>query len=117
MGSIITLGLGRLELDWGKNSFFVNHSALFRQDDVGQAPYHYADGVTEQKAAFVRPLRSVVRRLELLGYTLEDCVRIYKEAIDATPSYYPAPVLTFAGEERGQATFSAPWSQEIRDFA
>ena len=95
MGSIISLSLGRLELDWGKNSFFVNHSALFKPGDVGQAPYYYADGIIEEKAAFVRPLCSVIRRLELLGYTLEDCERRYKEAIDTTPSYYPAPALPF----------------------
>lgn len=95
MGSIISLSLGALELDWGKNSFFRNHSALFRPGDVEQAHYYYVDGLIEDKPAFVRSLRSVVRRLELLGYTLQDCERLYKEAIATTPSYYPAPVLTF----------------------
>ncbi len=95
MGSIVNLGLGTLELDWGKNSFFLNHSALFLPGDVRQAPYYYAEGVVEEKRAFVRSLRSVVRRLELLGYTLQDCERRYEEAVAATPSYYPAPVLSF----------------------
>jgi len=95
MGSIISLSLGALEVDWGKNSFFRNHSALFKLDDIRPAPYHYADGVIEDKPAFVRSLGSVVRRLELLGYTLRDCERLYEEAVAMTPHYYPAPVLTF----------------------
>lgn len=95
MGSIISLSLGALELDWGKNSFFRNHSALFKPDDIQSAPYHYADGVIEDKPAFVRSLGSVVRRLELLGYTLRDCERLYEEAVAMTPHHYPAPVLTF----------------------
>jgi hypothetical protein len=33
MGSMITLRLGRLEVDWGKNSFFRNHSPLFAKID------------------------------------------------------------------------------------
>lgn len=95
MGSIISLSLGALELDWGKNSFFRNHSALFMPGDGRQAQYYYADGVIEDKPAFVRSLRSIVRRLELLGYTLRDCEQLYQEAIAAAPSYYPPPVLTF----------------------
>ncbi len=29
MGSFITLGVGKLEIDWGKNNLFKNHSKLF----------------------------------------------------------------------------------------
>jgi HEPN/Toprim N-terminal domain 1 len=94
MGSIISLSLGALALDWGKNSFFRNHSPLFMQGEVRPARYYYAEGVIEDKPAFVRSLRSIIRRLELLGYTLLDCERLYEEAIAATPSYYPAPALT-----------------------
>jgi hypothetical protein len=54
MGSLITLGLGKLELDWGKNSIFVNHSALFLRSDISQAPYYYAEGVVECKRAYAR---------------------------------------------------------------
>ena len=95
MGSIITLRLGALELDWGKNEFFANHSALFLPSDMARALYYYADGVIEEKPAFVRSLRSTVRRLDLLGYTLQDCRQRYDEVVAAMPSYYPAPVLTF----------------------
>ena len=47
MGSIITLGVGRLEIDWGKNSYFTNHSRLFFRDDVAGSKFfvkEYGDG-------------------------------------------------------------------------
>lgn len=95
MGSLICLRLGRLELDWGKNSSFMNPSALFDRGDVRPAPYYYADDVVEEKPAFVRRLGAVVRRLEMLGFTMTDCEQLYKEMVRITPSYYPPPKLTF----------------------
>jgi hypothetical protein len=91
MGSFITLGIERLEVDWAKNSIARNHSRLFLPDDLKNVTYYYADEVTEQKMGFARPLRSVLKRLELLGYTLEGCARIYADlashpALDERPS-------------------------------
>jgi hypothetical protein len=70
MGSYITLSAGGLELDWGKNEIFQNHSKLFSRCNIKKVPYYYADGETETKNAFCRKLREVVRRLELLGYSI-----------------------------------------------
>jgi hypothetical protein len=70
MGSMITLSVENLELDWGKNSAFINHSRLFLPKDVTLATYFYADEVEREKEAFVRDLGSVKRRLELLGSLL-----------------------------------------------
>lgn len=95
MGSLIHLRIGRLELDWGKNSFIRNHSALFTLEDVRSAPYYYADEVVEEKPAFVRRLSSIVRRLDLLGFTPKDCERVYGELVEELPGYYPKPRLTF----------------------
>ena len=100
MGSIITLGLERLEIDWGKNWNFTDHSKLFLPTDIAPALYHYVEAdtgepVTETKPAYVRPLRSVIRRLELLGYSLADCRRIYAETMASVPDYYPPPALSF----------------------
>ena len=75
MGSMIRLRLGRLEVDWGKNNFFTNHSPLFRATDLQEADYYYADDVVERKPAYVRKLRHVTPRLELLGFSLEGCRR------------------------------------------
>lgn len=40
MGSMITLGIGRMELDWGKNNLYKDHSALFQISDVQLIPYY-----------------------------------------------------------------------------
>ena len=84
MGSIIYLALGRLELDWGKNSGFTDHSALFQEPDVADFPYFYAGGgelpeptpdgkqwevVTELKEGLSKPLPEVIDRMNLLGYS------------------------------------------------
>jgi len=81
-------------LDYGKNDSFINHSALFMSGDIEQADYHYAYGLIEHKPAFVRSLHSVVRRLDMLGYTLQDCERLYGDAVAETLSN-DQPPLTF----------------------
>jgi HEPN/Toprim N-terminal domain 1 len=95
MGSIISLGVGRLEIDWGKNQFFRNHSRLFLKDDIKPETYYYADNYQKIQPAYSRPLRSVKRRLELLGYSLARCRRIYDEGVEETPDYYPDPEISF----------------------
>jgi len=75
MGSMISLGVGRMEIDWGKNNFFRNHSALFQTSDVKMIPYYYVDNdgnplVVEQEG-YSRKLKAVKPRLDLLGYTLD----------------------------------------------
>lgn len=79
MGSMIHLAVGRLEIDWGKNSGFVDHSMLFQgEKDVANVPYYYAgedredggyDIIVEYKEGLSRPLRLIVDRLDLLGHT------------------------------------------------
>jgi len=36
MGSIIHLAVGRLEIDWGKNLGFIDHSALYQISDLAK---------------------------------------------------------------------------------
>ncbi|MGA2437489.1 MAG: HEPN/Toprim-associated domain-containing protein [Acidobacteriaceae bacterium] len=96
MGSVITLGIGRLELEWGKNNIYSNHSKLFAKGDLNEAVYYYADNLKETKPAYVRTLRDMVRRLELLGYTLHGAKRIYDESVADVPSYYPLFETSFA---------------------
>lgn len=88
MGSMIHLAVGRLEIDWGKNRGFSDHSALFQgENDVTEVPYYYAgdedgrdfDGqpkwkpIVEFKEGLSKPLLLVVERLNLLGHTYEQC--------------------------------------------
>lgn len=88
MGSMIHLAVGRLEIDWGKNQGFRDHSALFQGErDVADVPYYYAgdeDGedfegeskwkvIVEHKEGLTKPLPLVIDRLNLLGHTYEQC--------------------------------------------
>lgn len=85
---MIYLSLGRLELDWGKNSGFTDHSALFQSTDVSPVPYYYASDeddeigvensskiVVEYKEGLSKPLKHVIDRIDLLGYTVDNCKR------------------------------------------
>lgn len=91
MGSIISLGIDKLELDWGKNNFFVNYSYLFKNEDIKKIPYYYVDNnfekeIIEYKDGYSSRLSCIKDRLELLGYSLKEIKikynRILKEAQD-----------------------------------
>ena len=86
MGTMINLALGRLEIDWGKNNFFRDHSALFQEDDIKPVPSYYAgpdwpegEPIVEMHEGLGKPLRHVVDRIELLGYTLAAVEHHYGE--------------------------------------
>lgn len=85
---MLHLAVGRLEIDWGKNHGFRDHSALFQgEDDVSEVPYYYAGEelgpdvgerptyvpIVEWKEGLSKPLLLVVDRLNLLGHTLRYC--------------------------------------------
>jgi hypothetical protein len=94
MGSMIHLAVGRLEIDWGKNSGFTDHSPLFQPTDLARVPYYYVKegGTTyvdstgqeryelfaEIKDGMSKPLGQVVDRIELLGHTLKHCEREFE---------------------------------------
>lgn len=78
MGSMIHLAVGRLEIDWGKNHGFVDHSPLFQESDVGNVPYFYVEDhgdqvICEFKEGMTKPLADVLDRIALLGYTRAAC--------------------------------------------
>jgi hypothetical protein len=95
MGSMITLRLGRLEVDWGKNFFFRNHSPLFSKTDLVLAEYFYADNEVIKQPAYVRKLHRVIGRLELLGYSLDGCRKAYPTALSHVPDYYLKVTIDF----------------------
>ncbi|MEZ5347352.1 MAG: HEPN/Toprim-associated domain-containing protein, partial [Pyrinomonadaceae bacterium] len=88
MGSMITLGIDKFEIDWGKNEFFRNHSQLFSESDKKDIPYYYADNIVNNQPGFSRKLKDVKRRLELLGYTLSGIRKMYEEIMEEVPGYY-----------------------------
>lgn len=36
MGTMISLGVGKMEIDWGENNVFTDHSVLFKVDMHGK---------------------------------------------------------------------------------
>ncbi|MDR1002422.1 MAG: hypothetical protein LBL82_04035, partial [Oscillospiraceae bacterium] len=69
---MITLGVGRMEVDWRKYSLSTDHFDLFQPLDIKQIPYYYVNGDTEEpivkmKEGFSRKLIDMKSRLDLLG--------------------------------------------------
>lgn len=95
MGSMISLGIGKLELDWGKNNFYRDHSSLFKLSDIKDVPYYYADDVIEYKEGLSRKLSLVRRRLDLLGYSLLSLKHQYHSHLNDVPDYYPDAPLSY----------------------
>jgi hypothetical protein len=91
VGTIISLDIAGMGLDWSKNSKGVDHGALFQEQDrmrvrSDQISYEYYDGKDEELApnemAFVRCLKDVLPRLALLGFTRERAVREYENLVE-----------------------------------
>ena len=90
MGSVISLSVGRLEIDWGKNVNFADHSPLFQPSDLAQVPYYYVDEddpcdgegeynlVTVMKEGLSKPLEQVIDRVALLGFTVRQARREFE---------------------------------------
>ena len=81
MGTIIALSVGGMDIDECKNFVGTDHGSLFQESDrkrirSDQVNYDYYEDPNDPDLAameigFVKPLRDVVQRLELLGYTHE----------------------------------------------
>ncbi len=85
MGSYITLGIQKMEIDWGKNNNYRNHSKIFQEKDFDKdIPYYYVDietdtEITEYKKGAQKSLSEIKERLELLGYNLKNIKKKYYE--------------------------------------
>lgn len=84
MGSMITLGIGKMEIDWGKNNIYRNHSKLFQKSDRRSIPYYYSNEysdelIIEMKDGFSRKMHFVKSRLDLLGYSMEKLENTYNQ--------------------------------------
>lgn len=92
MGSLITLGIEKMELDWGKNNMVDDHSCLFQKEDIATVPYFYSDNVIEYKKGFLKNINSVKRRLDLLGYSLHETENIFNKELDIFNNLRSAPI-------------------------
>ena len=95
MGSIVTLGIGNLEIDWGKNNFFINHSKLFLKDDKKLISSETFEGEVYEDWGYSRKLRDVKLRLDLLGYSMKGIEEKYNLILQEYPDYYPELNLSF----------------------
>src|SRR6516164_1857920 len=91
MGSMISLAVGRLEIEWGKNNGFTDHSALFQPGDLTLVPHYYVGAekpptngepdwevITEMKDGLSKPLAHVIDRINLLGHTVAVCEKEFE---------------------------------------
>ena len=88
MGTEISLDIAGLSVDWSKNHRGIDHGFLFQSDDRRRVPREDDDhgddpGRSLVEMAFVRPLRGVLPRLELLGHTLATAKVDYERAAAA----------------------------------
>jgi hypothetical protein len=92
MGSIITLGINKMEIDWGKNNVFSNHSSLFQKGDFEQKiPYYTVDDedevIIQYENGAKKKLKDIKERLDLLGYDLKGIEEKYNEIVDEYEFY------------------------------
>lgn len=95
MGSYISLGVGELELDWGKNFGFRDYSKLFLPSDKKDIPYYYADDEVILKPGYSTSLGRVKNRLELLGYSLQTLSSHFQDHNDNYPDYLEQLEISF----------------------
>lgn len=81
MGSMITLGIEKMEIEWGKNNFYNDHSSLFQRTDFKDVPYYYADNIVEYKKGFSKNLGCIKKRLDLLGYSLHNIEDMFNKEL------------------------------------
>jgi hypothetical protein len=76
VGTEISLRIGKLDIDWGRNEEIRNHSAIFLPADRKMAKYFYADSF-DIKPALSRKLGAMLGRLALLGYSERNLKKIF----------------------------------------
>lgn len=90
MGTEITLDVGGMSLTYNRNSIGIDHGSLFQERDRKPIRWPSRDVPDAEidllspfsDSAFVRPLRDVVPRLDLLGFNLERVQREYRSVAE-----------------------------------
>jgi hypothetical protein len=92
LGTEITLDVGGVSLTYSKNFRGIDHGSLFQEQDRKsvrgeQIDYDYFEETGESpvamEMALSRPLKDVVPRLQLLGFSLERVKREYERTAEA----------------------------------
>lgn len=81
MGTEITLSVDHVDLDYSKNHMGNDHGSLFQESDrkrikSDQINYEYFEtsedsSLSSMEMGFSKPLRDVIPRIELLGFTID----------------------------------------------
>jgi hypothetical protein len=109
LGTEIELTVGGISLDYSKNYMGIDHGFLFQESDrtrcrADSINYDYYEAHPEEdlalaEAAFIRPLRRVLPRLDLTGHTIDTAKAEYEavvgEAHEAESDYAPLPPKGF----------------------
>lgn len=88
MGTEISLSIDKVDVCWSKNHMGIDHGSLFQLDDrkrlkSDQIDYDYFDSendsdLIKMEMGFSKPLKDVVPRLELMGFTLDKIRKEYE---------------------------------------
>lgn len=89
MCSMITLAVGRFEVDWTRDGMLIrDHSALYQASDFGRIAFYYLDPdedtfdydidderptLLKNKDGYSKPFKDVIDRINLLGHSYEHC--------------------------------------------
>ncbi len=96
MGTIITLDVGGMSIDWSKNFRGRDHGALFQKGDRCEVPSECIDDDAVDRLAFVRSLDDVVPRLDLMGFGKGAVSEAYRRATADPDVDVREQLLTFA---------------------
>lgn len=107
MGSMISLSIAAVDIDWGKNDGFIDHSVLFQPGDEGMGPYRYVDEdhrpIVIMQPCLRRTLARVLPRLQMLGYSLSRCEESVRTAFTASTVPLDFPVFC-------KCLWNLPWN-------
>lgn len=81
MGSMITLSLNGVDIDWGKNRHWRSHHWLFPPGSITDIEYRYADDFVETKPGFETTLDAAFFRLRHLGYSSHEAESKFEAAV------------------------------------
>jgi hypothetical protein len=105
MGTMIHLSAGNLDIDWGKNNHFFDHSPMYQIADVTDIPSWFVkdhenndDNWTlyaDYNEGYASPLWKVIERLNLLGYTINVAQKQYNLDIEENTYEGSPPIPSF----------------------
>jgi hypothetical protein len=81
MGTMIALSLNEVDIDYGKNRYWTNHSWLFPPNSIREIKYSYANNIVEMKPGFETSLAEARFRLRHLGCSMQETSTKFDRAV------------------------------------